>query len=365
MIDKSFWVGKKVLVTGHTGFKGSWMCLVLLNFGAEVHGVSLEPNTKPNLFEELNLKDLLKSHHICNICNFSAFKDIFCKINPDIVFHLAAQPLVRQSYKHPIETWTTNVIGSLNILESVKQLSSKCSVVMITTDKVYKNKEWDYGYRENDELGGHDPYSASKAACEIMINSWKKSFCNADPSKLIRVATARAGNVVGGGDWSKDRIIPDIVNSLMAKDTVEVRNPVATRPWQHVLEPIFGYMLLAQLMHDSTLEKVEEYCQAFNFGPYLSSNKTVKDLVELSIQIWGQGRWEDKSSSDNPHEAHRLHLQVDKAWHLLGWKPLLDFNTTIKMTIEWYRHFVNGSGSAFELCSKNIQAFSQYLINGN
>jgi len=271
----SFWSGKKVLITGHTGFKGSWLMLWLLEQGAEVYGYSLEPKKDLNLFNNL-LKELSFNnfnHFIGDICELKDFKSYIFQTKPDIIFHLAAQSLVRKSYEEPINTWQTNLIGSLNLLQCLRELDSNCSVVLVTTDKVYKNNEWIFGYRENDQLGGFDPYSASKAALEIAVSSWRNSFCksHSDNNSNIKIATARAGNVIGGGDWAEDRIIPDIMRSLSNNKILEIRNPLSTRPWQHVLEPLWGYMELARKLYMNE----KGFCEAFNFGPLIESNKKV------------------------------------------------------------------------------------------
>ena len=269
MINKSFWKNKRVLITGHSGFKGSWLLLLLEKLGAKSFGYSLDPELSKSLFSEIMNSELEKKlivdQYFGDINDFDNFKKYIKKVNPDIVIHLAAQPLVKESYKKPLYTWKTNVIGSLNLLESIKEIDKKCSIVMVTTDKVYKNKEWIFGYRENDSLGGDDPYSASKASADIAIQSWRKSFCgNYDyQSKNLCIAIARAGNVIGGGDWAKDRIVPDVVNAIIKKETLRLYNPFATRPWQHVLESLHGYLLLAEKMY---LEP-NKYCKEYNFGP--------------------------------------------------------------------------------------------------
>lgn len=337
MINPSFWHGRRVLVTGHTGFKGSWLQLWLNQMGSEVWGYSLPPESDNSLFH--HLKFATTYHREANISNLSLLNAFVEECQPEIVFHLAAQPLVRLSYEDPIGTWGTNVMGSLKVLESLKHLRHKCSVVMITTDKVYENKEWQFGYRENDRLGGHDPYSSSKAAAEIAIASWKNSFCgNQDhQTSYLNIATARAGNVIGGGDWAVDRIVPDAVRSLSSNEVIKVRNPYATRPWQHVLEPLGGYLLLAESL---SLEK-EGCVGAFNFGPSLESNRKVGDLVSAIVSHW-PGEWQDCSNPDSFHEASLLHLQIDKAFNTLKWQPKWDFEKTVQKTIQWYKSVSEG-----------------------
>lgn len=340
MIDTHFWSDKRVLVTGHTGFKGSWLSLWLTNLGANVYGLGLQPDTNPSLAEGLQLHELLTSHRIIDLRDSASLMPAVADCQPDIVFHLAAQPLVRRSYIDPIQTWSTNVLGSLNLLEALKPLDRKCAVIMITTDKVYDNQDWDYGYRENDQLGGHDPYSASKAAMELAISSWRSSFCGSGLLKTphLAIATARAGNVIGGGDWAQDRIIPDAIRCLTLGRPISVRQPLSTRPWQHVLEPISGYLMLAEKLYQST----DAFAGAFNFGPYLEANRTVRDLIENVLLYWS-GSWIDVSDPSQPHEASRLHLQIDKAYHKLGWTPRWSFATTVERTISWYRSVYEGS----------------------
>lgn len=335
---KSFWKNKRVLITGHTGFKGAWLSLWLLNFQATVIGLSLEPDSQPNLFEQLALSQVLESH-IADIRNAAYVKELIKKTKPDIVFHLAAQPLVRRSYNQPVFTWETNVLGTINVLEALKCCEHICASVFITTDKCYENKEWGYGYRENDPLGGHDPYSSSKAAAEIAIASWRNSFFNSCDSR-VAIASARAGNVIGGGDWATDRIFPDAMRALSCGKAIPVRNPDATRPWQHVLEPLGGYLLLAQRLYEYlslnnslVLDKLQS---AFNFGPTLSSNRSVKNLVESILLHW-PGKWIDKSNPEAVHEAKLLNLVTDKAFHYLGWQPVWSFERTVQETVEWYR----------------------------
>lgn len=333
VVTTEFWLEKKVLVTGHTGFKGAWLSLWLLKLGAEVAGLSLTPNTQPSLFEQLALRHELK-HNIGDIRDLELVKNIVSQFKPDIVFHLAAQPLVRLSYTEPVTTWETNVIGTINVLESLKILKNPCVGVMITTDKCYDNKEWIYGYRENDSLGGHDPYSSSKAGAEIAIASWQKSFFSHTNSN-IKVVSARAGNVIGGGDWALDRIVPDAIRALSKGQLVPVRNPYATRPWQHVLEPLGGYLTLAHKLYEQLLTQKVTIEGAFNFGPNLYSNRSVKELVEEILKHW-TGSWLDQSDPNAVHEAQLLNLVTDKAFHTLNWQSQWDFAQTIEKTVTWY-----------------------------
>lgn len=333
----NFWQGKRVLITGHTGFKGSWISLWLLELGAIVYGYSLEPTTGPALFNQLDLANKL-NHQIGDIRESTSLATAIIEFAPDIIFHLAAQPLVRRSYIEPVATWEINVLGTINVLESLKKLTHPCAAVFVTTDKCYENREWVFSYRENDPLGGHDPYSSSKAGAEIAIGSWRRSFFQ-DPEGVIKLASARAGNVIGGGDWAEDRIVPDAMRSLQQKQAIPVRNPQATRPWQHVLEPLGGYLLLAEKLYEQITNTGSSELQldsAFNFGPNLSSNRNVKELVEAVLKNW-PGQWHDCSDPTAVHEAKLLNLTTDKAFHVLGWQPVWDFERTIRETVFWYR----------------------------
>ncbi|MCP9916651.1 CDP-glucose 4,6-dehydratase [Cyanobium sp. ATX 6F1] len=354
--DSSFWPGKRVLLTGHTGFKGSWLLMWLVELGAEVWGYALEAEPAPNLFRALQPALNGRFLHLeSDLTDREVLSQWVQEAQPEIVLHLAAQPLVRRSYLDPLGTWATNVMGSLHLLEALKPLSHPCAVVMVTTDKVYQNQEWLYGYRENDPLGGHDPYSASKAGAEIAIASWRASFCGTAPhqSNHLRIATARAGNVIGGGDWAADRIVPDAMRALAAGEPIAVRNPGATRPWQHVLEPLGGYLQLAERLATSSEPPVE----AFNFGPTLASNRPVRELVESILEHWN-GRWVDQGDPAAVHEANLLHLQIDKAHHQLGWRPRWDFAQTIERTVGWYRSVHAGSDPT-GCCRADIEAYAR------
>lgn len=337
MTKINFWKNKKVLITGHTGFKGSWLSLWLLNLGAKIQGISLAPNTSPSLFQQLNLKDYF-DHQITDIRDYDTLKNKILNFNPDVIFHLAAQPLVGESYQNPIDTWSTNVMGTINLLNSLRSLSNICSAIFITSDKCYENHEWVHGYRETDRLGGHDPYSSSKAGAELAIASWRKSFFTSLPN--IGIASVRAGNVIGGGDWTAGRILPDIVTALSKDEPIRVRHPHSTRPWQHVLEPLGGYLVLAEQIYSSidssNLSTKDLLCTPFNFGPFSDSNCSVKTLVESCLNHW-PGSWLDCSSSANPHEAQFLNLSIDKAIHTLGWLPKWNFHKTVEASISWYR----------------------------
>jgi CDP-glucose 4,6-dehydratase len=350
------------LLTVHTGFKGSWLTLWLLKLGAQVWGYSLAPDPKRALITDLGLykpgdADQVPNlvHCLGDLRDFQALSDLVLEAQPEVVLHLAAQALVRRSYQDPLGTWATNLHGTLHLLEALKALRHPCPVVMVTTDKVYANREWIYGYREEDRLGGHDPYSASKVAAEIAIASLRASFCgpgiHQNPHLLI--ATARAGNVLGGGDWAQDRIFPDAVCSLAAGKPIAVRHPESTRPWQHVLEPLSGYLLLAERLATAC----DGYADAFNFGPTIEANRSVKDLVEAVLLHW-PGDWQDLSDPSAPHEACRLHLQIDRAHHLLGWRPRWDFSTAVARTVAWYRAVHEGA-SAMDCCLSDLEAYQR------
>ena len=355
--DPDFWRGKKVLLTGHTGFKGSWLSLWLLELGAQVTGVALEPDQSPSLFEQLQLASRLQ-HQPGDIRDPGLLKQVVEASQPDMVLHLAAQPLVRLSYAEPVATWETNVMGTIHLLEALRSLERPCTAVLITTDKVYRNNEWLYGYRENDHLGGHDPYSSSKAAAELAIASWRASFCGpgAHQTRHLRVASARAGNVIGGGDWALDRIVPDAMRALGRGESIGVRNPSATRPWQHVLEPLGGYLRLAERLHRAADNEDPSLASAFNFGPQLEANRSVRELVEESLQHW-PGEWVDRSDPASPHEASLLNLVIDKAHHLLNWDPRWPFATTIARTVNWYRRVHEGQASPMQCCLEDLTAY--------
>lgn len=330
----SFWQGKRVLVTGQTGFKGSWLCELLLARGSTVFGLALAPDTTPSLFDQLQLEKRV-DHHVADIRDASAVANRVLQVRPDVVLHLAAQPLVRRSYRAPLETWATNVMGTANLLDAIRQLEAPCVTVVITTDKVYENLEWEQPYRETDRLGGHDPYSASKAATELVAASYRKSFFK---DAGLRLATARAGNVIGGGDWAEDRIVPDMARAAGAGRTLVVRNAVAVRPWQHVLDPLAGYLALAEALTGPQAERVED---GFNFGPEPADTASVRDLVEAARKHWPVA-WEDRTDPQAPHEAGRLSLSIERARSALGWHPKWDIHRAIAETMGWYRSVAEG-----------------------
>lgn len=330
----SFYKHKKVFITGHTGFKGSWLLLLLHELGAKIKGYALTPEFEYSLFNITEAKFFSESI-IADIRNKEKLQAEIEAFQPDYIFHLAAQSLVRRSYKIPAETFEINVTGTANVLECVASLKKKCTAVVITTDKVYENREQHILYKEEDVLGGHDPYSASKACAELVVSSFRNSFFNVKRFKEHQksLASVRAGNVIGGGDWSIDRIIPDIIRSLQSHQNIIVRNPLSVRPWQHVLEPLTGYLLLGGLLN----EDAEKYSTAFNFGPLPGDHFPVKTLVEKSIKSWGRGSWSDASSPDQPHEAGLLQLDITKAQNELKWSPKLDAASSIEWTIDWYK----------------------------
>ena len=323
--------GKKVLITGHTGFKGAWLSLWLSWLGARVSGVSLCIPTEPSHFAALELEGKVQDYRL-DIRDHSALKALVHEIQPDFVFHLAAQALVRRSYADPVDTWQTNTMGTINLLQALRGLDNTCVAVLITSDKCYDNVEWVWGYRETDPLGGPDPYSASKGAAELAIRSYVKSFFPAVGK--VRICVGRAGNVIGGGDWSEDRLIPDLVRSIAARQSLEIRSPNATRPWQHVLESLSGYLLLGQKL----IEGNQNFDGAWNFGPERSGNRTVADVLTRLQTHWPEMHWH-KTAAPQLHEANLLYLDSAKAHNQLGWQPVWNLDTTLEKTADWYRAF--------------------------
>lgn len=352
-IFQDFYKGKKVLVTGHTGFKGSWLSIWLRELGAEVIGFSLEPATEKDNFVLADLSNKIIDVR-GDIRDAKSVNAVLDKYQPDIVFHLAAQPIVRLSYEQPVETYQTNVMGTINVMEAFRHCKSAKVAVMITTDKCYENREQIWGYRENEPMGGYDPYSSSKGAAEIAISSWRRSFMN--PEKYSQhgkaIASVRAGNVIGGGDWAKDRIIPDCIRALEGNLPIEIRNRTAVRPWQHVLEPLSGYMLLAQKMWNEPTK----YCEGWNFGPNAESIATVWDIASLLINSYGKGSLKDASDPNAVHEANLLMLDISKARILLHWNPRLDLAQTAQLVADWYLKYK--TQNVYDLCVEQIK---QYL----
>lgn len=347
MQSASFWKEKRVLITGHTGFKGGWLALWLDHLGAEVAGIALPPGTQPSLFELARVSDSIKSR-FCDIRDAAALARLVAEFQPEVVMHLAAQPLVRASYREPLATFASNVMGTANLLNALRGLGTVRVAVVVTTDKVYHNREWPLPYREDDALGGHDPYSASKAASEIIIASYRDAFLT---GQGVAVASARAGNVVGGGDWSEDRLIPDAVRAWQGGKTLEIRSPRAVRPWQHVLEPLHGYLTLAEkLWHQPTL------AGAYNFGPYTHEAATVREVVELARQAYGSGRVCYGDGGTGPHEAGWLSLETAKARASLGVTPKWNLTETLTRTMAWYKAQHAGA-DARALCLAEIAQY--------
>lgn len=352
--------GKTVFVTGHTGFIGSWFCLWLRSLGAKIIGYSLKPATKPSLFEILKLEKEI-THIIGNVQDLSFLHECMSKHRPDMVFHLAAQPLVRLSYSKPIETFQTNIMGTVNLLESVRKVSSVKTCVIMTSDKCYENRGISYGYKESDPMGGHDPYSASKGATELVTSSYKRSFFDKNiTSHSVAISTIRAGNVIGGGDWADERIVPDCIRSLTSGKSIPIRNPNSVRPWQYVLEPILGIILLVLQMSKNPTK----FSQAWNFGPLISDKlTTVTDLVNQIISEWGSGEWIDVSEDSNDlHEAELLVLDPTKAVESLGWLPTYSIKEAIHETMSWYKINLEGKTNMKEFSLNQIQ---NYLSKSN
>lgn len=349
---KDFYKNKRILITGHTGFKGSWLSIWLHSLGAEVIGVGLDPYSNQDNFVLSGIGEKITDLR-GDICDDKFLNEVFNKYQPEIVFHLAAQPLVRLSYSNPVETYMTNVMGSINVMESFRQCKSSKVAVMITTDKCYENKEQVWGYRENEAMGGYDPYSSSKGACEIAISSWRRSFMNPNSFATHNksIASVRAGNVIGGGDWSMDRIIPDCIRALELGQDIDIRSPKSVRPWQHVIEPLGGYMLLAQKMWSEPTK----YCSAWNFGPNSDSVATVMDIATLVTNHYGKGSIRDTSDPNALHEAELLMLDISKARFELGWSPKMGINQTIEMTIDWYKRYKNQD--VYQLCLEQLSKY--------
>ncbi len=352
-IFDGFFHGKRVLVTGHTGFKGSWLSIWLHELGAEVVGVGLDPATERDNFVLSGIGGKIKADIRADIRDGEKMKEIFTEYRPEIVFHLAAQPLVRLSYEIPVDTYATNVMGTINVMEAIRATDSVKVGVMITTDKCYENKEQIWGYRENEPMGGYDPYSSSKGAAEIAIASWRRSFFNPDryAEHGKSIASVRAGNVIGGGDWALDRIIPDCIRALEAGKPIDIRSPKAIRPWQHVLEPLSGYMLLAKRMWESPTE----YCEGWNFGPRAESISTVWEVASRVVDNYGRGLLRDLSDPNALHEAKLLMLDISKAKFRLGWEPRMDIDRTVALTVDWYRRYT--AEPVYTLCTSQIKEY--------
>ncbi len=352
-MNPSFWKGKKVLITGHTGFKGGWLSLWLQNLGAEVVGVALEPPTKPSLYEQARVAEGMVSLR-GDIRDLERMKSIFVEHKPEIVFHLAAQPLVRYSYREPVETYETNVMGTLHILEAIRTCGSVRSALMITTDKCYENKEWEWGYRESEPMGGHDPYSSSKGCAELLIASYRDSYFPKQEYLQHRtaIASARAGNVIGGGDWAEDRLIPDIIRAFQRGEKVLVRNPNAIRPWQHVLEPLAGYLELAEKLFDEGCI----WAEAWNFGPREVDARPVEWIVKNMSQKWGDNAIWEIDNGEHPHEANYLKLDCSKAHSRLKWFPCWGLSEALEKIVYWHKE-AEGRSNVKSLCLKQINEY--------
>lgn len=338
-MNPAFWKAKRVLLTGHTGFKGSWLSLWLQSMGAQVVGYALPPPTTPSLFDVAKI-DCEMTSIIGDIRDLENLKKVFLEFEPEIVIHMAAQPLVRYSYAEPVETYSTNVMGTVNLLEAVRSTSSVRAVVNVTTDKCYENREWVWGYRENEAMGGYDPYSSSKGCAELVTAAYRNSYFHPDKYQVhkVSIASGRAGNVIGGGDWADDRLIPDIVRAIIQGQPVNIRNPLATRPWQHVLEPLSGYLILAQKLH----EEGPTYAEGWNFGPNDEDAKPVQWIVEKLTQSWGNGASWTMDKGTHPHEAHYLKLDCSKAKSRLDWYPRWNLDEALDKIVSWNRAYLRG-----------------------
>ena len=348
-VDPVFWKGKKVFLTGHTGFKGSWLSLWLAAMGAKVTGYALAPNTAPNIFDVLAIDSLIEKSHIADIRDLATLQKAMSEAKPDVVIHMAAQPLVRYSYANPVETYATNVMGTVHVLESTRAIDAACATVVVTTDKCYENKEWAWGYRENEPMGGYDPYSNSKGCAELVTSAYRQSYFSS-PNSINKVASARAGNVIGGGDWSEDRLIPDAIKAFEANEPLMIRNPLATRPWQYVLEPLSGYLILAKALY----EQGSFFASGWNFGPRDEDNRSVKEVVELMISGWNAAAFWGQEDAEQPHEANLLKLDCSKARTQLGWMPKWGLEVATEKIVQWQKAYQ---------AEENMQEVSLLQIN--
>lgn len=350
-MNPKFWLNKRVLVTGHTGFKGSWLSLWLHQLGAKVSGLALEPPTRPSLFEEAKVGSLLTQHTIGDIRDYSIVLSAIKEAQPDIVIHMAAQPLVRLSYVEPLNTYATNVMGTAHVLEACRQVGSIKAIVNVTTDKCYENRQWVWGYREDEPMGGHDPYSSSKGCAELVTSAYRRSFLAEGSCAL---ASARAGNVIGGGDWATDRLIPDILRAIGQKQPVVIRNPHAIRPWQHVLEPLSGYLTLAECLYTDG----QAYAEGFNFGPHDDDAKPVEWIVNQLVRLWGDGASWVLDQQPNPHEAAMLKLDISKAKQKLQWQPKWHLLESLERIVKWQKVYVGG-GDVRSVCESQIHDYTE------
>lgn len=351
-VNPAFWQGKKVFVTGHTGFKGSWLSLWLQNMGAQVKGFALEPPTAPALFIEANIADGMESE-IGDIRDLQSITASMRAFNPDVLIHMAAQPLVRLSYREPVETYSTNVMGTVHVLEAARQCPNLEAIVNVTTDKCYENREWVWGYREHEPMGGHGPYSNSKGCSELVTAAYRDSFFHTDDTPAL--ASARAGNVIGGGDWAEDRLIPDILRAFEKKQPVVIRNPLATRPWQHVLEPISGYLVLAEKLYETG----SNYAGGWNFGPRDEDVKPVKWILDHMVEHWGQGANWELDENPQPHEAQLLKLDISKATALLKWHPRWSLSQALDRIVDWHQGWL----SDCDIREITLNQITQYQTN--
>ena len=353
-VNPDFWKGKRVFITGHTGFKGSWLSLWLQQMGAEVKGFSLEPPTTPSLFEVAKVADHMQSE-IGDIRDLTKLSQSIVSFNPDILLHLAAQPLVRYSYREPVETYSTNVMGTVNVLEASRQANNLKTIVVITTDKCYENREWEWGYRENEPMGGYDPYSNSKGCAELVVSAYRRSFFNSNDTAAV--ASARAGNVVGGGDWAEDRLIPDILRAFEKQQPVIIRNPLSTRPWQHVLEPLSGYLVLAQHLW----QEGQTFAEGWNFGPKDDDCRPVQWILDTKVHFWGKGAYYEIDKSQQPHEANFLKLDCSKATTRLKWHPQWRLEYTLEKITTWHRAWLDRKNMKNH-CLEEIKDYMQVAL---
>jgi len=353
-VEQDFWYGKRVFLTGHTGFKGSWLSIWLKSMGAQLHGFSLPPPTNPSLFDQAGVAKGLH-HTVGDVRHYTSLLSEMKVSKPEIIIHMAAQPLVRDSYMDPTETYATNVMGTVNVFEAARHLSTVRAILNVTTDKCYDNKEWLWGYRENDPLGGHDPYSSSKACSELVTSAYRHSFFQKSSTSL---ASARAGNVIGGGDWAKDRLVPDILSAFQQSETLLVRNPHAVRPWQYVLEPLAGYLMLTQRLYTDG----EAFAGAWNFGPHDLDSRPVHWIVERIAQLWGSGVNWSVDEGSHPHEAGCLKLDISKSQTLLGWQPKWSLSRALTELIDWYSHWLSG-GDAEAKCQQQIRNYMASAVS--
>ena len=348
VVDTNFWKNKNVLITGHTGFKGSWLSIILNNLGSNVCGYALTPETKPNLYTLSSIDNYIDSY-IGNLIDYKYLEEIIIKTQPEIIIHMAAQALVRKSYDNPIETFSTNVMGTINLLNISHSCKSLKALINVTSDKCYENNEDNKFYNENDRMGGHDPYSCSKGCSELITTSYRKSFYSL---KNIGLASARAGNVIGGGDWSKDRLVPDILNACTLKKNPMIRNPHSTRPWQHVLEPLSGYLRLAEKLYNNPIK----YSDGWNFGPDKQNNASVSSLCNMIMKVYGMNTQQDNQTGSHPHEAKLLMLSNDKAKEELQWFPKWTLDKTIEKTVNWHQYYTKGN-NVLSLCEEQIDNY--------